>query len=168
MTPARDEARRAARAETYDQRMDRNFTDLLQELRVLQTGTQILAGFLLTLPFQARFDELTAYQRGLFMVAVALAFATAVVLVGPVSIHRSLFRQHRKDALVHVSHRLARVGLFTLATTLSVGLCLVFTVVVDTAAGVIAGVLGATACGVIWWGLPYWLPRSNGAGSPAP
>ena len=102
------------RGETRDQRMDRNFVEILQELRVLQTGTQILAGFLMTLPFQARFPELSDYLRGLFLVAISLAFLTTVLLVGPVSVHRALFRQHRKHDLVRVSHVMARIGLLTL------------------------------------------------------
>src|SRR5690606_24473953 len=92
------------RKESRDERMDRNFVELLQELRVLQTGTQILAGFLMTLPFQSRFPELSDYHRVLFLVAIVLAFLTTVLLVGPVSVHRALFRQHRKADLVRVSH----------------------------------------------------------------
>lgn len=143
-----------SRDETRDQRMDRNFSELLQELRVVQTGTQILAGFLLTLPFQARFTELTRYHVALFLVATSLAFLTTVLLVGPVSIHRLLFRQHRKDQIVQVSHQLARVGLVTLGLTLAAVLCLIFSVVLDNVAGWVAGgVAVAVVCGV-WWVLP--------------
>lgn len=145
------------RHESRDERMDRNFLELLQELRVLQTGTQILAGFLLTLPFQARFEELTTYHRVLFLVAIVLAFTTTVLLVGPVSVHRMLFRQHRKAQLVQVSHGLAKAGLFTLGLTMASVLCLIFSVVVGTIAGAVAALLTAAVFGAVWWALPYWM-----------
>ncbi len=148
-----------SRDETRDERLDRNFNELLQELRVVQTGTQILAGFLLTLPFQSRFTELTDYHVALFLVAISLAFLTTVLLVGPVSMHRLLFRQHRKDQVVQVSHQLARAGLVTLAMTVAAVLCLIFSVVLDNTAGwVAAGVAVLVFCGV-WWVLPAWSSR---------
>lgn len=148
------------REESRDERMDRNFVELLQELRVLQTGTQILAGFLMTLPFQARFPELSDYVRGLFLVAISLAFVTTVLLVGPVSVHRALFRQHRKQDLVHVSHVLARCGLFTLGLTMAVAITLIFTVVLGNTAGYAAGAVTVLLFGAVWWGLPAWIRRS--------
>lgn len=149
------------RGESHDERMDRNFVELLQELRVLQTGTQILAGFLMTLPFQSRFTELGAYARALFLVAIVLAFLTTLLLVGPVSVHRALFRQHRKDDLVCVSHVLARLGLLTLGLTMATVICLIFTVVLGTTAGYVAGGAAVLLFGGLWWGLPQWM-RSTG------
>jgi hypothetical protein len=145
--------------------MDRNFVELLQELRVLQTGTQILAGFLMTLPFQARFAELSGDHRGLFLVAIVLAFLTTVLLVGPVSVHRALFRQHRKDDLVRVSHVLARLGLLTLGLTMATVLTLIFSVVLGDPAGYAAGLASVLLFGGVWWALPVWL-RRNGGGKP--
>jgi hypothetical protein len=127
------------RDESTDERLDRNFNEQLQELRVLQTGTQILAGFLLTLPFQSRFEELTPLETTLFLVAVSLAVLTTIVFVAPVAVHRSLFRQHRKDQLVASVHVLTRVGLAALALTMAAVLLLVFSVVVGLRAGVVAG-----------------------------
>lgn len=151
------------REESHDQRMDRNFVELLQELRVLQTGTQILAGFLMTLPFQARFTELSGYHRGLFLVAIVLAFLTTVLLVGPVSIHRALFRQHRKDDLVRVSHVLARLGLLTLGLTMATVITLIFSVVLGDTAGYVAGAAAVLLFGGLWWGLPQLMRRETQA-----
>lgn len=151
----------SSRDETRDERMDRNFTDLLQELRVLQTGTQILAAFLLTLPFQARFAELSPFLRGVFLVAVSLAFLTTVLLVAPVSVHRALFRQHRKAELVTISHRLTRVGLATLGLTLATVLLLIFGVVLGPVAGWVAAGVAVLAFGTSWYAVPRLLvPRT--------
>ena len=85
----KDDGRDESRAE----RMDRNWAELLQELRVLQTGVQLLAGFLLTLPFQARFETLDDYQTRLYLANVVLAALTTATILLPVSVHRRLFRQ---------------------------------------------------------------------------
>ncbi|HSP61004.1 MAG TPA: DUF6328 family protein [Ornithinimicrobium sp.] len=151
--------RRDDRHESRDERMDRNFVELLQELRVLQTGTQILAGFLMTLPFQSRFPDLSVEHRNVFLVAIVLAFLTTVLLVGPVSLHRALFRQHRKDDLVEVSHRMARAGLVTLGLTMTAVLVLIFGVVLGSPAGYAAGVAALLVFGSLWWALPAWMSR---------
>lgn len=149
------------RGETRDQRMDRNFVEILQELRVLQTGTQILAGFLMTLPFQARFPELSNYLRGLFLVAISLAFLTTVLLVGPVSVHRALFRQHRKHDLVRVSHVMARIGLLTLGLTMATVITLIFSVVLGDRSGWVAGGVCVVLFGGVWWALPLWIRSAD-------
>jgi O-antigen/teichoic acid export membrane protein len=147
------------RGESRDERMDRNFVELLQELRVLQTGTQILAGFLMTLPFQSRFADLSGYHRVLFLVSIVLAFLTTVLLVGPVSVHRALFRQHMKAELVQVSHVMARFGLLTLGMTMATVITLIFSVVLGDRAGYAAGGAAVVVFVAVWWGLPFWLRR---------
>ena len=89
MTRAHDEGRR----ETPEERADRNWLDLLQELRVSQTGVQLLAGFLVTLPFQSRFTDLDSFQQRWYVGLVGLAFVTVGVTLSPVAIHRRLFRE---------------------------------------------------------------------------
>jgi hypothetical protein len=103
--------KRRIKNETERQRWDRNFTDLLQELRVTQTGLQILFAFLLTLPFSNGFPKTTAFQKDVFVIAlVSTAFATALI-ISPVALHRALFRQGRKPELVLYAHRIATGGI---------------------------------------------------------
>src|SRR3954453_19007961 len=97
--------------ETEKHRWDRNFGDLLQELRVAQTGVQILFAFLLTLPFSNGFPKTSAFQKDVYLVALmSAAFATAMI-ISPVAFHRALFRQGRKPELVRYAHRMATGGL---------------------------------------------------------
>lgn len=127
------------RNESVDQRLDRNWIELIQELRVLQTGVQILAGFLLTLPFQARFPSLDAFQKGLYLVDVSLAALTTALILLPVSVHRRLFRQHLKAALVASADNITKFALGGVGL-LSVGsAALVFDVTAGRAAGLTAG-----------------------------
>src|ERR1700753_290333 len=92
------------RHETPLERLDRNWNDLLQELRVVQTGVQFLTGFLLTLPFQQRVTELGATARDVYLAPVSAAVLATAALVAPVSAHRLLFRRHARDSMVAVAH----------------------------------------------------------------
>src|SRR5689334_8609310 len=94
------------RDETEAERLDRNWTELLQELRVTQTGTQILTGFLLTIPFQQRFAALDPGQLTVYLVLVGFAALATILALAPVSLHRSLFRTGRKGEIVRLSNRL--------------------------------------------------------------
>lgn len=137
--PDAGEGRLGGRDETFDEKMDRNWAELLQELRVLQTGVQILAGFLLTLPFQSRFETLDGFELGLYLVNVVLAALTTALILLPVSAHRRLFRKGLKETLVASADRIAKVALAGVAL-LSVGTsALVFDVVAGRAAGLTAG-----------------------------
>ena len=99
------------RHETEAERLDRNYGELLQELRVAQTGVQILFAFLLGAAFTPRFVDLTRAQRGLYVATLTLAAWAAATLIAPVMYHRLLFRERRKDRIVAVTHRCAVVGL---------------------------------------------------------
>jgi len=147
------------RDETYIERMDRNWDELLQELRVTQTGTQILTGFLLTLPFQSRFSDLDDYQRDLYLVLVVLAALATVLIVAPVSLHRLLFRRRLKPQLVDAGHWLARAGLAMLALVLTGAAMLLFDVVLSRTAGwwVAGGLLVVIA--LAWVVLPRLIAR---------
>jgi Family of unknown function (DUF6328) len=101
--------------QTEKARWDRNFADLLQELRVAQTGVQILFAFLLTLPFSNGFPKTTQFQRDTYIVALMAAAFAAAMIIAPVGFHFALFRQGRKPELVRYAHRMAAGGLaFTL------------------------------------------------------
>src|SRR4029453_2160958 len=103
--------KRRMKHQNEKQRWDRNFADLLQELRVAQTGVQILFAFLLTLPFSSGFPKVSAFQKDTYVSAlIAAPFATAII-ISPLAFHRALFRQGRKPELVRYSHRMASGGL---------------------------------------------------------
>ncbi len=132
------------RDETAVERADRNWNEVLQELRVLQTGTQILTGFLLALAFQPAFADLTAFQRAVYLTLVVLSALSAIVALSPVALHRTLFRRQEKARVVTYGH-LALVTALCLVALLLVGVvAFVFDVVLDAAAAWIAlGALGA-------------------------
>lgn len=142
------------RPETPAQRIDRNWNELLQELRVTQTGVQILTGFLLTLPFQARFGDLGPSQRVLYLSVVALALLSTALLLTPVALHRTLFRTHAKDLLLAVSNRLAVIGLFVLAAAVGGIVWLVWEIVAGPGAGRWAAAAVGFVVALLWVVLP--------------
>jgi hypothetical protein len=139
MPNVEDFTAKSGRHETREEQLDRNWTELLQELRVLQTGVQILAGFLLTLPFQQRFEKLDGFQVTLYLVNVVIAALTTAFILLPVSVHRRLFRQRLKEALVSSADTITKLALAGVGM-LSVGTAaLVFDVTAGRAAGLTAG-----------------------------
>ncbi|WMF04456.1 DUF6328 family protein [Micromonospora robiginosa] len=136
--------------ESEKQRWQRNFADLLQELRVAQTGVQILFAFLLTLPFSNGFTRTTEFQRDVYIVALLAAAASAAMIISPVAFHRALFRQGRKPELVRFAHRMATGGLFFMLIAMVSAVLLVSDFVLDRP---IAFLLSAVT-GV--WFLLFW------------
>jgi hypothetical protein len=142
------------RDETEFERLDRNLIELLQEVRVVQTGVQVLFAFLLTVPFSARFDEITDFQRGAYFAALVGTAAASVLLIAPTSVHRILFRRGQKEYMVELSNRLAMGGLLALAVAMIAAMLLVSDVMFGLAVAIVVGVMTALAFGLVWGGLP--------------
>ena len=140
--------------EDEHERLNRNFNELLQELRVTQTGVQILTGFLLTLPFTNRFNTLDALQKGVYLgVLVGSVIATGLI-IAPVAFHRMLFRQGRRPWLVRNANRAARGGLLALAVTTSGVVWLVFDLVTNRVVAHVALALAVMFFAGLWAGVP--------------
>jgi Family of unknown function (DUF6328) len=129
------------RHETVSERMDRNWNELLQELRVTQTGTQILTGFLLAVAFQQKFDQLSVAQHRAYLGLIVTAVLTTALALTPVNLHRALFRRHAKATLVAVSNVLLRIVLLGVALVLAGTVVLIFDVVAGGRAATVAGVV---------------------------
>lgn len=139
-----------SRDETQIARLDRNWAELLQELRVTQTGTQILTGFLLTLAFQPRFAKLDEFQVIVYLVLIVVAALTTALALAPVSLHRTLFREGAKAQIVRVGNVILKATLVGVALVLTGTVMLIFAVVVGATAGfVAAGVCVAVV--VLFW-----------------
>lgn len=127
------------RHETELERYDRNWAEILQELRVTQMGTQILTGFLLAAAFQAKIDELTAFQQTTYLVLVLLGVTTTALGLVPVSLHRTLFRHGMKKAVVDMGHRILWLVMIGVGLMLSGTAVLIFDLVLGTPWALAAG-----------------------------
>ena len=149
----------SSRDETEAERYDRNWQDLVQELRVAQTGVQVLAGFLLTLPFSSRFGDIGDGHRTIYLVAFSLAVITVGLMTAPAALHRALFGRHKKDVVVHVGDVFAKAGLATMGLTLATVVLLIFGVVLGDTAGIIAGAVVLGFYVAVWLVVPMSLLR---------
>jgi Family of unknown function (DUF6328) len=144
-----------------EQRLDRNWNELLQELRVAQTGVQILTGFLLTVPFSSRFDSLEQRQVVILVVVVSLATITTGLVIAPVAFHRILFRHRQRLWLVEAANICARAGLVALAFTSAGVMLLVVDVTLGRTAGLIALGLALIFFVVLWGAVPFLARRGS-------
>lgn len=137
------------RDESVSERADRNWLEVLQELRVMQTGTQILTGFLLALAFQPAFAALNDAQRTYYLTLVVLSALTSIVALAPVALHRLLFQRHAKPQVVSYGHVALITSLFTVSVLLVGVVGFVFDVVVGAGAAIVA----VSALGLVILGL---------------
>ncbi|MCP3820685.1 DUF6328 family protein [Streptomyces sp. A3M-1-3] len=154
------------RDETEEERADRRWAELLQELRVAQTGVQVLFGFLLTVVFQPRFVDLSTTDRNIYAVTVVLGAATTGALIGPVSFHRLVTGRRIKPQTVEWASRLTVLGLILLLCTMASALLLILRVALhDTwALWLVAGmVVWFVLC---WFVLPAWTLHSESTRPP--
>jgi heme A synthase len=147
------------RDETRTERMDRNWNELLQELRVTQTGVQLLTAFLLSLPFQQRFTKITDEQKTLYLVTVMLSITATAFVITPVSLHRVVFRMRQKERLVAIADVTAKIGLVLLGLAVTGVATLIFSVSVGTVAGACAGAATFLVFTVLWLVIPLLARR---------
>jgi hypothetical protein len=147
------------RDESAAERLDRNWNSLLQELRVLQTGTQLLTGFLLTIVFQPTFTKLESWQVGLYLAVVSLSTFSTLLVLMPVALHRTVFRQHGMHLLVQWGDRMVRLGLLATGLAIVGVIALVFSAAVGVLGAVIGSIGAVVAIAVLWLALPAGLRR---------
>jgi hypothetical protein len=103
------------RGESEEERLDRNLMELLQELRVAIPGIQFLFAFLLVVPFQQGWAQVTDFETTVYYVTLLLTATSSICLIAPTARHRMRFRELDKRWIVETSNRLAIAGLVFLA-----------------------------------------------------
>jgi len=152
-----DRASRDPRDESEAQRDDRNLAELLQELRISGLGVQVLFGFLLSLPFTARFGRLSQGQRDLYLASLVLSAVATALLLGPVAYHRIVFRRRQKEPLVRAASVMATLGLAAVGLAICAAVLLATTTV---ATGLPAGLITAFVA-VMFVGLWFAFPLTR-------
>ncbi len=149
------------RDESRAHQLDRNWAELVQELRVIGTGVQILFAFLLSIAFQARFSQTSPEQRDLYLVTLFLSGLATALLIAPVAMHRFVFGIRVKDKLVAMTNRLSLLGLATLSLSMVGAIVLVTDWVGGDVAAAVYGVGAVIVFGAAWFVLPLWLRYSE-------
>lgn len=142
------------RNETPGERLDRKWNDILQELRVVMTGTQLITGFLLAVAFQPKFAELERDEVLLYLVLVVLATTATMLGLAPVILHRQLSGQKQKERVVRIANGLL-LSLLVVVSLVSAGVAmLIFDVAVNQTAGYAAGAVALVLLLVFWIVVP--------------
>ncbi|MEV5173989.1 DUF6328 family protein [Streptomyces flaveolus] len=157
--------RRRGRDETEEERADRMWGELIQEVRVAQTGVQILFGFLLTVVFQPKYEKLATVDQVIYIVTVVLGACATGALIGPVSLHRLVAGRRVKPQAVRLASRMTFVGLVLLLATMTSSLLLILRVA--THDGYVPYLVAAVVAWYVgcWYGLPLWARRRHTARS---
>jgi hypothetical protein len=146
--------RDSGREETEEERLDRNLSELLQELRVALPGVQVLFAFLLAVPFQQGFEKITGFQKGAYFGTLVCTAIAAVMLISPSAYHRLTFRYQQKRRLVFYANRFSIVGLVFLALAMTGAIMLITDVLFGTTATIAMTAASVLVFGFFWFALP--------------
>jgi len=145
------EGRPSGRHESEDERLDRNLSELLQELRVALPGVQVLFAFLLAVPFQQNFTKTSEFDKKVYFATLLLTSISAALLIAPSAYHRLTFRYQQKGRLVFIANRLAIAGLGALALAMTCAVMLITNVLFGTAVTTIVTTLSVLTMFVVLW-----------------
>ena len=140
--------------ELPDQTINRNWTELVQELRATQIGVQVLIGFLLALPYTTKFDTLGHVEKAAYLVVLSIAVAATAAVLAPVAYHRILFRRGLRPWLVETANTIARAGLVLAALSMCGVVFLAFDIAAGIGAGIVASVAAFVGYVVLWLVVP--------------
>ena len=154
--PDAEPAEEADRSDEEQQRLNRQMTELLNELRVAMPGVQVLFAFLLAVPFQQRFETVNAFQRDVYLFTLLAAATATAFLVAPSAYHRIAFQAHEKERIIQMGTRQFVCGIVALAVAMT-GAVLLVTDVLFQAATTIVVVVGVAALFAwLWFGIGLW------------
>jgi hypothetical protein len=144
----------SGRAESEQERVDRNLQEMLGELRVALPGVQVLFAFLLVVPFNQRFGEVSDFQKTLYLITLLCTTASAICLIAPTAHHRIEFRRQHKELIVETGNRIVVVGLGLLAVAMTLAVTLVTDYLYGTTTTAIAAGCVALAFLGFWFLVP--------------
>jgi Family of unknown function (DUF6328) len=146
----------SGRDETEQERVDRNLQEMLGELRVALPGVQVLFAFLLVVPFNQRFGQVTDFQKAIYFATLIATTASAMCLIAPSVHHRVEFRRQHKAQVVETGNRIVIVGLGLLAIAMTGAVLFVTDVLYDDATTTVVAAVVALAFALLWFALPLW------------
>jgi cation transport ATPase len=154
--PDTEPAEEADRSDEEQQRLNRQMTELLNELRVAMPGVQVLFAFLLAVPFQQRFETVNAFQRDVYLFTLLAAATATAFLVAPSAYHRIAFQEHEKERIIHMGTRQFVCGIVALAVAMTGAVLLVTDVLFKAATTIVVVVCVAALFAWLWFGIGLW------------
>ena len=154
--PDAEPAEEADRSDEEQQRLNRQMTELLNELRVAMPGVQVLFAFLLAVPFQQRFQTVNAFQRDVYLFTLLAAATATAFLVAPSAYHRIAFQEHEKEHIIQMGTRQFVCGIVALAVAMTGAVLLVTDVLFQAATTIVVVVGVAAVFAWLWFGIGLW------------
>ncbi|MEN3280766.1 MAG: hypothetical protein V7607_1906 [Solirubrobacteraceae bacterium] len=154
--PDREPARETGRTEEEQERLNRQMTELLTELRVAMPGVQVLFAFLLAVPFQQRFQEVNAFQRDVYFVTLLAAMAATAFFIAPSAYHRIAFQTHDKPRIIRIGTVQFVCGLVALAIAMNGAVLLVTDFIFRAATVIVTLVITGSLFAWLWFGVGLW------------
>ena len=152
----REPAEESERSDEEQERLNRQMTELLNELRVAMPGVQVLFAFLLAVPFQQRFEAVNAFQRDVYLFTLLAAATATAFLVAPSAYHRIAFQEHEKERIIHMGTREFVCGIVALAVAMTGAVLLVTDVLFQAATTIIVVACVAALFTWLWFGIGLW------------
>jgi cation transport ATPase len=149
-------AEESERSPEQQERLNRQMTELLNELRVAMPGVQVLFAFLLSVPFQQRFAMVNAFQRDVYLVTLLAAATATGFFIAPSAYHRIAFQQHEKERIIQMGTRQFVLGLVALAVAMNGAVLLVTDVLFDAPTVIVVVGCVAALFGWLWFGIGLW------------
>jgi Family of unknown function (DUF6328) len=140
--------------ESPKERVDRELIELLNGLRVILPGVQVLLAFLLTVPFSARFEQASSRDQILYFVTVLITVAATGALTMPAAYHRIRFRQGDKERMLRISNVFAIVGLALLTLAMASVVFLITSVLYGLGAAIPVALVALALLSLSWFGVP--------------
>ncbi len=144
--------------------LDRELNELLQELRVILPGIQVLFAFLLIVPFQSSFQAAGDRTETAYFVAFAATSLAYVCTIAPGVQHRLRWRRHDKEALLRTANRLTVVATLLIGAAIAAVVFLITDYLYGPAAGAACATVVTGLATVLWWALPLAREHRRGAG----
>jgi hypothetical protein len=154
--PDRERADEPDRTDEEQERLNRQLTELLNELRVAMPGVQVLFAFLLTVPFQQGWERVNDFQRDVYFVSLLAAAAATAFLIAPSAYHRIAFQTHERPRIIQVGTLQFICGLVALAIAMNGAILLVTDVLFHATTVVITVALTASLFAWLWFGIGLW------------
>jgi cation transport ATPase len=144
------------RTEEDQERLNRQMTELLNELRVAMPGVQVLFAFLLAVPFQQRFEVVNTFQRDVYLVTLLAAAAATAFLIAPSAYHRIAFQEHEKERIIQMGTRQFVCGIVALAVAMDGAVLLVTDVLFRTSTVIVVLACVSAMFLWLWFGIGLW------------
>jgi cation transport ATPase len=154
--PDAEPAEEADRSDEEQQRLNRQMTELLNELRVAMPGVQVLFAFLLAVPFQQRFQTVNTFQRDVYLVTLLAAATATAFLIAPSAYHRIAFQEHEKRRIIRMGTRQFLCGVVALALAMTGAVLLVTDVLFQAATTIVVVGCVAALFAWLWFGIGLW------------